>query len=306
MTDPARFFSPDLSQLPRADVIETIDYETILASLKAWVTATWDDFRAGRPEVPALDTLVLETEPITIVLQAIAYRETLLRGRVNDAARAVMLATATGADLDHLGALFSTARRQIATDASGNAVIQSDDEYRQEIELAPEAFSIAGPEGAYVYLARRSHPSIVDAAALNPHTNRIDIVILSRDGDGTASSEAISAAYDALSPKTTRPLTDDVHVRSAAIVNTDIDVTLRLRAGPSPATIEAAALAAIDAYRLSRRKVGLTIGVDGIIGAARTAGGIEKVIVNSPAADVDPGAYGAVNVTGISVQTQVI
>ncbi len=301
MTDARRFFSSDLSQLPRADLIETIDYEDILADQIAWVTATWDAFRAGRPEIPALDTLVLETEPITIVLQAVAYRETLLRALVNDKARAVLLAYSTGTDLDHLGALFSTKRREIA-----EGVFQTDEEYREEIQLAPEAFSVAGPEGAYVYFARRSHPSIVDVAALHPHTNRIDVVLLSRSGDGTASDEAITAAHIALSPKTSRPLTDDVRVRSASVVGTTIEVTLRVPPGPSPSALEAAAVAAIEKHVAQRRRIGLALRRDGIIGAARTAGDIEQATVNSPAEDVDPGAYGVVHVTDISVTVEVI
>lgn len=306
MTGPSRFFSPDLSQLAPADLIEVIDYETILTDQKAWVLATWDAFRAGRSDIPALDTLTLETEPITILLEVFAYRETLMRALVNDKARAVLLAYSTGTDLDHLGALFSTARRQIGVDASGNPIMQSDEEYRQEIELAPEGFSVAGPEGAYIYFARRSHPSIIDAAALHPGSNRIDIVLLARDGSGTASSEAISAAYDALSPKTTRPLTDDVRVQSASIVSTAINVTLRIRQGPAPETLRAAALAAIDKYRAARRLIGVALRVDGIIAAARSAGDIEQSIVVTPTQDVDPGAYGAVHVTGITVNVEVL
>jgi phage-related baseplate assembly protein len=181
-------------------------------------------------------------------------------------------------------------------------IYQSDAEYREEIQLAPEAFSVAGPEGAYIYFARRAHASLSDAAALHPHTNRIDVVVLARDGNGAASSEAVTAAYVALSPKTTRPLTDDVRVVSAAVVDTAVRVRLQIPAGPAPETVRKDASDAIDAYRKQRRRIGLPLRVDGLIGAARAgAAAAEKVIVESPTADVDPGIYGVVNVTAIEV-----
>lgn len=306
MTDIRRFLSADLSQLPRAALIETLDYEAILAAQKAYVVSTWDAYRAGRTDLPALDTLGLETEPITVILEAFAYRETVLRALVNDKARAVLLPYATGTDLDAIGTLFDTARRVIAVDAQGNDIYQGDPEYREEIELAPEAFSVAGPEGAYEYFARRSHASIMDASALNPQSNRIDVVLLSRDGDGTASDEAISAAYVALSAKTTRPLTDDVRVRSADIVTTAVSLTLYVLPGPAPEAIRAAALDAVNQYRASRRRIGVPLRVDGLNAAAHAAGDIERAVVNSPAADVDPGPYGAVNVTTVNITVEVL
>lgn len=297
----SRFFAADISQLARADLIETLDYEAILAAQKSWVTARWDEARVARPDLPELDTLALETEPITIILEAIAYRETLLRALVNDKARAVLLAYATGTDLDHLGALFATARREIAS-----GVMQSDAEYREEIQLAPEAYSIAGPEGAYVYFGRRAHASICDAAALNPHSNRIDIVLLARDQQGTASDAAISAVHAALSARTTRPLTDEVHVRSASISPIDVAITIRLRQGPAPEVVQARALQFVNAYLASRRKIGLAVRVDGLIGAARAAGDIEQVVVNSPTHDVDPGSYGTVIASSVVIAVEVI
>jgi phage-related baseplate assembly protein len=299
-----RFTKLDLSQLAPPALIETVDYEAILADQKAWVQSTWDAYRVGRPDLPTLDTLMLETEPIVIILEAVAYRETLLRALVNDKARALLLAYSVGTDLDQLGALFDTPRRLIDP---VNKIYQSDAEYREEIQLAPEAFSVAGPEGSYVYFARRSHPSLSDAIAINPHSNRVDVVVLARDGNGVATSEAVTAAYNALSPKTTRPLTDDVHTMSSRPIDAAVRVLIQIGGGPAPETVRANATKALDNYRLLRRRIGMALRTDGLIGAARSgAAGIEKVIVESPAADVIPDGYSHVNVTSITVDVEVI
>ncbi|RWA51293.1 hypothetical protein AU476_23550 [Cupriavidus sp. UYMSc13B] len=82
----------DLSQLPPPDVVETIDFEVILAERKAYFVSLYPaDQRAA-----VAATLALESEPIVKLLQDNAYREMVLRQRINDAARAVMLPFAKG------------------------------------------------------------------------------------------------------------------------------------------------------------------------------------------------------------------
>jgi len=77
------------------DVIEQIDYESLLSALRADLQARLPTFNAW-----------LESDPIMKLLEVAAYREMLLRQQFNDRARSVMLAYALGADLDHLGALL--------------------------------------------------------------------------------------------------------------------------------------------------------------------------------------------------------
>lgn len=122
----------DLSQLPAPEVVEPLDYEAILAEMLAHL-------RTLDPEFDAL----VESDPAYKILQAAAYRELLIRQRVNDAARAVMLAHATGADLEHLAALFGVAR------LPG----ESDTALRRRAQLAPAAYSTAGPRAAYLFHA---------------------------------------------------------------------------------------------------------------------------------------------------------
>ncbi|MBL1575310.1 baseplate assembly protein, partial [Klebsiella pneumoniae] len=58
-------------------------------------------------------TLTLESEPIVKTLQENVYRELLLRQRINEAARAVMVAYSGSDDLDNLGANNNVQRRVI-------------------------------------------------------------------------------------------------------------------------------------------------------------------------------------------------
>ena len=88
----------DLSQLPAPQIVDVPDFETLLAERKAAFVALYpaDEQDAVRR------TLVLESEPVTKLLQESTYREILLRQRINEAAQAVMVAYAIGGDLDQL------------------------------------------------------------------------------------------------------------------------------------------------------------------------------------------------------------
>ncbi len=110
----------DLNQLPAPDVVEELDFETILAERKATLISLYPE---DQQEAVAR-TLTLESEPLVKLLEENAYRELIWRQRVNEAARAVMLACAAGNDLDVIGANYNTTRLIITpADDSGNVCV---------------------------------------------------------------------------------------------------------------------------------------------------------------------------------------
>ncbi|CTV47994.1 baseplate assembly protein [Escherichia coli] len=134
----------DLNQLPAPDVVEELDFETILAERKATLISLYPE---DQQEAVAR-TLMLESEPLVKLLEENAYRELIWRQRVNEAARAVMLACAAGNDLDVIGANYNTTRL-IITPADDStipptpAVMESDTDYRLRIQQAFEGLSVA-------------------------------------------------------------------------------------------------------------------------------------------------------------------
>ena len=96
----------DLAALPDPQVVEQLDFEQILAERKAYAISLWP--AAEQAEIAA--RLALESEPLTKLLEENAYRELVWRQRVNDGARALMLAFATGTDLDQLAANVNLTR----------------------------------------------------------------------------------------------------------------------------------------------------------------------------------------------------
>ncbi|HDH7178387.1 TPA: baseplate assembly protein, partial [Escherichia coli] len=103
----------DLSQLPQPTIIESLDYEVILAQTKTFMISVFPE--AMRDDVAA--AIELESEPLNIIAQAMAWRELLLRQRINDGVAACMLSHSTGSDLDNLGANMNV-QRLVVTEAT--------------------------------------------------------------------------------------------------------------------------------------------------------------------------------------------
>lgn len=164
----SRFTAINLSGLTPLDVIETLDFEAIVTEMR-------DDLVARFQAIAGV--IDLESEHARKLIEAFAYREMLLRARINDAARSVLLASAYGSNLDHLAALFATQRMQIE-DATDVLVAEDDDRLRRRVKLAPDAFSVAGPEGAYVYHALTAAPWAPDATAIMTTPGRVRITML--------------------------------------------------------------------------------------------------------------------------------
>lgn len=300
----------DLSQLPVPPVVEALDYETVLADL---VTLAMDlvSFNPAR-----------EGDPIYKLLKALAYRELLQIQRVNEAAKAVMVAYATKGDLDQLGALFGVARLTItpADPATGTpAVKEEDDDYRRRIVLAPQGYSVAGPEGAYIYHALSASSDVLDASASAPQPDDIkaaviallqahgvdasvisamqamldaatwpgtvEVSVLSRTGDGSAPQATLDAVSAVLTSDTVRPLTDYVTVKSADIVPFAVDATLTFFSGPDRAVVLATAQDQLNAYLAASLLLGRDI-TRALIIKALTPEGVQNVILRSPPEDV--------------------
>ncbi|MGE4431897.1 MAG: baseplate J/gp47 family protein [Sphingobium sp.] len=286
------FTAIDLSQIPAPDIIEPLDYEAVYAEMLAKL----------REFIPDFDDS-LESDPAVRVLQVAAYFRLLDRQRVNDAGRAAMLAYAKGNDLDNLGALVGVARLTLtpADEENGTpAVMEDDEDFRRRITLAPEGYSVAGPRGAYIFYALSAASDVADASAISPAPTEVEVYVLSRTGTGAASPELLATVEAALSGEDVRPIGDQVTIHSASIVNYAIVASLPTFAGPDKDVVLAEAQARIDSWVAANRKLGRNINRAAIC-AALFPGGVENVLLTSPAADIPIDDTQAGNCTGITL-----
>jgi len=267
----------DLSRLPPPDVVEPLDFETILARRRA-------DFLARCPEFTAF----VESDPAIKLLETGAYAELVLRQRINDAARSMLVAYALGSDLDQLAAVFGVIRREITpADPVTNtpAVMESDDDLRRRVLLAPDSYSVAGPASAYVFHALSADGDVLDASAVSPRPGEVTVSVLSRIDDGTAAPELLAIVRDLLAGDEVRPLTDRVAVQSAELVPFDVLAQLTLYPGPDAQLILATAISTLEQLLATNRRLGRNISRSAII-AALHVGGVQNVILIEPVGDI--------------------
>lgn len=258
------FTAIDLSKLPAPKVIESLSYEEIFQDILS-------DFLEKNPTYSTL----LESDPAMIMLEVCAYRELFLRNRINEAAKATMLAYATGSDLENLGAPLGVQKLEG----------ESDDQLRQRIQLAPEAFTNAGSIGAYTFHALSASSDIKSVSVKSPNPGEVLVTILSKTGNGVASEELIDTVLEKLSEEDVRPLTDQVSVQSAEIVNYSVEAVITVYSGPSSAVVETEARAALDKFLDERHAIEKLVAVSGIYDALHVDG-VKKVQLISPIEDV--------------------
>ncbi|MCF6221636.1 MAG: baseplate J/gp47 family protein [Robiginitomaculum sp.] len=252
----------DLTKLGTPTAIDEIAFDAILLEIT-------EKFKLDNPDLS--DALDFESEPLTALLQAWAYREYIFRQYINNSLKAGMLAFSTGTNLDHLAALVPLQRLDGETD----------DDFRQRIQLAPEGFSTAGPVGAYEFHAQSVSGKILDIYVDTPTPGVVHVYVMEDIAAAPISAQLILDVGAALNQDEIRPLTDQVTVLPAEIVNYDVTAALTLGAGQDAISILASAEASLTAYVQNRRKFGQNISRSGLL-AALHVGGVENVDLTAP------------------------
>lgn len=309
----------DLTQLPAPKVVEELDYETLLAQRKARLIAA----------VPAetrdaiATTLELETEPLTILLQENAYTELILRQRINEAAKASLLAYAEKADLDNRAADYGVTRllvTQADPDATPpiEAVWEDDDRLRYRCQMALEGLSVAGSRGAYLFhtlsasaqladasvdsptFAAAEVPDAVraqlpagaivlvcsyDAGLANPLPGDVSIAVLPTSTSTLPAATLVQTAQAALSDDDVRPLTDRPRVIAGIAKPYQVVASIEPENGPDADIVLAAARTRLDSAIAAARRLGGELPRSAIY-AALHAPGARRVMLPEPAADI--------------------
>ena len=277
----------DLSQLPAPDVVEALDYEQILEIRKARYLALF----AQEDQDAIAKALALESEPLVVVLQENAEREVIMRQRVNDAARAVLLAFARGKDLENIAAEYGVTRQVIQPaipDAVPpvNAVYETDDELCERAQMAWEGLSTAGPRDGYVFYALSADGQVADATATSPQPCDVVVCVLARDGDGTAPPELLAKVRAQLNDEDIRPMGDRVTVQSSQIVPYRVRAVLHMKGeGPGRTVTMEAALAACGAYVNRARRAGVSVWRSAVTASLHVEG-VDHLELLEPADDL--------------------
>jgi phage-related baseplate assembly protein len=264
-TSPALYI--DFARLPPPAVIEELNYEDLVARYQGEVLAKNSALQAA---------LKLEQSPTNIILEAQSYGEMLVRARVNAAARAVMLAFSTGTDLDNLAAFFNVQRM------TG----ELDDSLRRRTQLAPEAFSTAGSEGAYIFQALSADVRVRDATATKiDDRGSVKIAVMQNGSDPVPTQDILLAVAQRLNQKGIRPLTDVISVVPVKVFKSDIVANITLYPGPDAGVVMSDIGTALTKVRNNLTLIGRDLTRSAIISALNQSG-VQSVDLISPAQNI--------------------
>lgn len=257
----------DLSQLPPPDVVEPLDFEAIYASLL-------DDFRTL---MGGGWNAVLESDPVVKLLELAAYRELQIRARINDAARANLLAFAEGADLDHAAAFYNVLR----------LAEESDERLRLRCQLRTAALAANGTPEQYRYVALSASTQVHDAGIMAAQPGTVALAVWPEaNADGKAVLAAVQTAFAADDAK---PIGIPLSIALAVARPLDVSATV-YRESSAPLDLAAQLQAALPEQIADYARLGRDVPASWLSGRLHVAG-VSRVELTSSGVTVAPNEY---------------
>lgn len=269
----------DLASLPTPAVIETLSFETIFSELQA-------EFQSRYPDYSAL----LASDPAVKLLEVAAYREVLLRNRINVAAKASLLAFATSSDLDHLAAFYGVTRLMDETDEG----------LRLRTRQRIIGFANAGGAAHYRYWALSASPEVADVEVDSPEPGRVRISVLAKGEEQTVSNAVLDAVRAVVLRDDIRVLTDTVEVVPAELIPVTVTARIWLYPDTPMAAFEAIEARFKEAFA-AQSGLGWDLTPSWVIGELHRPG-VHKVELHSPTTDIRANANQAVRLMHLNLE----
>ena len=269
----------DLASLPTPAVIEPLSFEMIFSELQT-------EFQSRYPDYSAL----LASDPAVKLLEVAAYREVLLRNRINAAAKASLLAFATGSDLDHLAAFYGVTR----------LMEEADEALRLRTRQRIIGFANAGGAAHYRYWALSASPDVADVEVDSPEPGRVRTSVLAKGEEETVPDAVLEAVRAVVLRDDIRVLTDTVEVVAAELIPVTVTARIWLYPDTPLAAFEAIAPRFKDALA-AQSGLGWDLTPSWVIGELQRPG-VHKVELHSPTTDIRANANQAVRLMHLNLE----
>lgn len=253
----------DLSALPDPQVVEQLSFEALLLRKLQTLIALAPSFNA-----------LLESDPAIKLLESDAYDELILRQRINDAARARLLAFATGSDLDQLAVFYGVTRLTGEGDAS----------FKVRVREAIMGRSAAGTKAQYRFAALSATLEVLDVNVDDPEGGLVRISVMSRLGDGTPSEALLQTVRDVVMSDSVRALCHTIQVVGAEIIQVDIEAVIHLTRSAPMAVFDGLA-DVLRAEFAAVKRLGFNLAPSWIV-AQLQQGGVQRVLLDTPAEQI--------------------
>jgi phage-related baseplate assembly protein len=329
-------FLPGQNTLAKPDALIVPPFEQQLKKFKDTVIAhiaKTDPVMAAQ----VAETLANEAELSTKIIEAsTVVLQTFMRNE-NEQALQMFAYWAEGNNLDAKVSDLGLKRQIISPEDLAAyppvpAVKESDEHLKLRYYLAPYGFSSAGPKLGYKFQAMAlderpvisiESPSpgkvvvtyelgagtlagqVKDAAADRIGPGKIQLNILSWEGQGIPSDELMEAVEQHFSRDDVGVATDEVTFKKAEIQTYEITGTAYINKGPDASITKASAEAALASYAESSHRLGGVVDLDYIKHLLISAGA-KKAVLTSPAAEMVCARHQAPFCLNISIEIETL
>uniref|UniRef100_A0AAU7YL74 Baseplate J/gp47 family protein n=1 Tax=Wolbachia endosymbiont of Oeneis ivallda TaxID=3171168 RepID=A0AAU7YL74_9RICK len=191
--------------MQQPNIIEPLNFEEIFSRMKEELVRRDESF-----------TALVESDPAMKVLEVAAWRELLLRERINEAIKSNLLKFAT---VDNLAEFYGVERQKE----------EEDERFRKRIKAKIKGWSTGGSKEYYKYHALSADSRVKDALVESPIPGKVQISILSTQLS-TLPEELLEVVRKQVTRDDIRVLTDTVTVIGCNI--TEIDIHSRMSISP--------------------------------------------------------------------------
>ncbi|WP_265017150.1 baseplate assembly protein [Wolbachia endosymbiont (group B) of Endotricha flammealis] len=194
--------------MEQPNIIEPLNFEEILSRMREELVKRDASF-----------TALVESDPAIKILEVAAWRELLLRQRINEAVKGNLLKFAIGEDLDNLAEFYGVEREKE----------EDDERFRKRVKAKVKGWSTCGSKEYYRYYALSADSRVKDALVESPIPGKVQISILSTQ-TGIVLEELLEIVRKQVTRDDIRVLTDTVTVIGCNI--TEIDIHSRMSISP--------------------------------------------------------------------------
>ncbi len=193
--------------MQQTNIIEPLNFEEIFSRMKEELISRDESF-----------TALVESDSAMKVLEVAAWRELLLRQRINEAVKSNLLKFATGEDLDNLAEFYGVERQKE----------EDDERFRKIIKEKIIGWSTGGSKEHYRYHALSADSRVKDALVESPIPGKVQVSILSTELS-TLQEELLEIVKNQLNREDVRILTDTVEVVSCNMIEIDIHSKISIK-----------------------------------------------------------------------------
>ncbi|WP_353273472.1 baseplate J/gp47 family protein [Wolbachia endosymbiont (group A) of Agelastica alni] len=248
--------------MQQPNIIELLNFEEIFSRMKEELVNRDKSF-----------TGLVESDPAIKILEVAAWRELLLRERINEAVKSNLLKFARGEELDNLAEFYGVEREKE----------EDDERFRKRIKAKIVGSSTGGSKEHYRFQALSADRRVKDALVESKVPGSVEISILSTElsTNGIASEELLDIVRKRVTRDDIRVLTDTITVVGCNIIEIDIHSKISIK---RPDIIETVKKRFIEKFETTKR-LGWSVTRAWII-ANLFIEGVENVKLIEPREDV--------------------